>query len=169
MVSAHLYAEPALYGCGSSCASSGTTTLGAIRISYIRVLACRVIWGSIDGDLALGLGETERNPTTSEQSFRQHFRNDLLRKNFKFSCQNFWLWKVIVTKGPKTRHLSFLAFVLNHILHYVCFKILFTESKYFVSNWSYTRLVRTIKKVKKSNKMFKIFVSSYSYSSAIIT
>src|SRR6218665_2410499 len=64
-----------------------------------------------------------------------------------------------VTQGPKTRHLSFLAFLLKHILHCICFKILFTESKYLVSNYNYTRLLRTIKKVKKSNKMFKIFVS----------
>ena len=39
-----------------------------------------------------------------------------------------------VTQGLKTRHMSFLAFLFNHILHCVCFKILFTESKYLVSN-----------------------------------
>jgi len=61
-----------------------------------------------------------------------------------------------VTLGPQTRRLSFLGFLLNHILHCTCFKILFTGSKYLVSNWSYTRLSRTIKKVKKSNKKFKI-------------
>ena len=55
-----------------------------------------------------------------------------------------------VTQGPKTRCLSFLAFLLNYILHCISFKILFTESKYLVSNWSYTRLIRTIKKVKKN-------------------
>jgi len=47
--------------------------------------------------------------------------------------------------------------LLNHILHWICFKILFTYSKYLVYNWGYTRLIRTIKIVKKSNKKFKIF------------
>ena len=37
------------------------------------------------------------------------------------------LYNVIinVTQGPKTRHLSFLTFLLNHILHCICFIILF--------------------------------------------
>jgi len=62
-----------------------------------------------------------------------------------------------VTQGSKTRRLSFLAFILHCILHSMCFRILFTESKYLVSNWSYTRLIRRIKKVKKSIKRFMIF------------
>jgi len=51
-----------------------------------------------------------------------------------------------------------LAFLLNHILHYTCFKILFTVSKYLVTNWSYTHLIRALKKAKKSNKKFNIFL-----------
>ena len=50
-----------------------------------------------------------------------------------------------------------LAFLWNHILHCICFKILFTVSKYLVSNWSYTRLIGRMKKVKKLNKKFQIF------------
>ena len=65
--------------------------------------------------------------------------------------------ELYVTQGPKTSRLSFSAFLLNHILHCFCFKILFTESKYLVSNWSYTHLIRAVKKVKKLNKKFKIF------------
>jgi len=66
-----------------------------------------------------------------------------------------------VTQGPKSRRLSFLASLFNHILHCIGFKILFTEWKYHVSNWSYSRLIRTIKKVKKWNKKFKIFLSHH--------
>src|SRR6218665_789140 len=54
--------------------------------------------------------------------------------------------------------MSFLAFLFNDILHCICFKIHFTESKYLVSNRSYTRLIRAIKKVKKSNKKLIICV-----------
>jgi len=61
------------------------------------------------------------------------------------------------TQGLKTRHLSFLAFLFNHVLLCICFKIHFTVSKHLVSIWRYTRLIRTINKVKKSNKKFKIF------------
>ena len=51
-----------------------------------------------------------------------------------------------------------LAFLFNHILHCICFKMLLTGSKYLVSNRGYIRLIRTIKKVKKLNrKKFKIF------------
>jgi len=48
------------------------------------------------------------------------------------------LWTWFVTQGPKILCLSFLAFSFSHILHCICFKILFTEPKYLVSNWSYT-------------------------------
>src|SRR6218665_2719126 len=50
------------------------------------------------------------------------------------------------------------AYVFGHILHCICFKMHFTESKYFVCNRSRTCLIRTIKKVKNSNKKFKIFL-----------
>jgi len=63
----------------------------------------------------------------------------------------------ICDAGAQTRLLSFLAFLLNHILHWISIKILVTVSKYLVSNWSYTHLIRTIKKVEKSDKMFKAF------------
>ena len=52
----------------------------------------------------------------------------------------------------------FGGFFFSHILHCICFKMHFTESKYLVSNWSYTCLIRTIKKVKNLNKKFKIFL-----------
>src|SRR6218665_2760617 len=42
-----------------------------------------------------------------------------LSRMLPFSC---------VTQGPKTRRLSFSAFLFNHILHCICFKILFTVS-----------------------------------------
>ena len=61
-----------------------------------------------------------------------------------------------MTQGLITHHLSVLAFLFNHILHCICFKILVTESKYLVFNWRYTHLIRA-KKVKKLNKKFKIF------------
>ena len=59
---------------------------------------------------------------------------------------------------PYVTHVAcrFLAFLWNYILHCICFKILFTVSTCLLSNWSYTRLIRTVKKVKKSNKRFKI-------------
>jgi len=63
----------------------------------------------------------------------------------------------ICDTGAKTCCLSFLAFLFYHILLCICFKIPFTESKCLVSNWSCTRLIRTTKKVNKSNKTFKIF------------
>jgi len=62
-----------------------------------------------------------------------------------------------VTQGPKARPLSFLAFLFNNIPHCICFKILFTESNYLVSNRGYTRWIRTLKKVKKLNRNFNIF------------
>src|SRR6218665_1609017 len=46
--------------------------------------------------------------------------------------------RTIVKQGPKPRRMSLLTFLLNHILHSICIKILFTESKYFVSNWLYS-------------------------------
>ena len=67
---------------------------------------------------------------------------------------------IYVTQGPKIRRLSFLAFLFYHILHCICFKIPFTESKYLVSNWSYTSLIRTIKKVKNRIKSLRFFMSS---------
>jgi len=59
----------------------------------------------------------------------------------------------------RAQNLSFIifGFLLNHILHCICFKIHFTVSEYLVSNWSYTHLIRTFKKVKKLNKKFNIF------------
>ena len=49
---------------------------------------------------------------------------------------------VYVTQGPKTRCLSFSAFLLNFIiLHCICLKILFILSRYLVSNWNYTHLI----------------------------
>jgi len=60
-------------------------------------------------------------------------------------------------RGPKPVVCRFLLFLLNHNLHCICFKVLFTVSKYLVSNWSYTRLIGTMKKVKKLNKKFQIF------------
>ena len=78
-----------------------------------------------------------------------------------FVFHSFWFHDhctyIHTCTGLKTCHMSFLAFVFNHILHCMYFKILFTESKYLVSNWGYTRLIRTIKKVKESNKNVKIF------------
>ena len=62
-----------------------------------------------------------------------------------------------MTQGLKTHHLLILAFLLNHILHCICFEILFTESKYLVSKWSYIPSLRAIRKVKKLNKKFQIF------------
>ena len=62
-----------------------------------------------------------------------------------------------MTQGPKTRRLSFFAFLFYHILHWISFKIPFTDSNYLVSNWSYTHLIRTIKKFRKSKKNFKNF------------
>ena len=62
-----------------------------------------------------------------------------------------------MTQGLKTHRMLFLAVLLNHILHCICFKILSTVSKYLVSNRGYSRLIRTIEKWKKSNKKFKTF------------
>ena len=44
--------------------------------------------------------------------------------------------------------MSFLALLFIHILRCIWLKILFTESKYLVSDWGYTCLMKTIKKVK---------------------
>jgi len=69
----------------------------------------------------------------------------------------------IVTQRLKTRHLSFLAFLLNHILHCICFKILLQDQTILLL----THLIRTIKKSKKwieslrySGPDFSFFVSS---------
>ena len=42
--------------------------------------------------------------------------------------------KIICDTGPKTSRLSFSDFLLNHSLHCICFIILFTVSRYLVSN-----------------------------------
>ena len=63
-------------------------------------------------------------------------RNDL---------KNWNMWH----RGPKPVACRFWLFLLNHIPHCIGFKILFTVSKYLVSNWSYTHLIRTLKEVKK--------------------
>src|SRR6218665_193321 len=49
-------------------------------------------------------------------------------------------------------------YVFGHILHCICFKMHYTESKYLVCNQGRICLIRTIKKVKNSNKKFKIFL-----------
>jgi len=43
-----------------------------------------------------------------------------------------------------SQNLSFVlfGFLLNHILHCSCFKILFTVSKYLVSNWNYSEIIQ---------------------------
>src|SRR6218665_2141375 len=61
------------------------------------------------------------------------------------------------TRAQKPVACHFWLFLFNHILHCSCFKIHFTERKYLASSGSYTRLNRTIKKVKKSIKKFMIF------------
>jgi len=48
------------------------------------------------------------------------------------------------------------------IIHCICFKIPFTVSKYLVSNWSYTRLIRTVKKWYNWIKSSWFFMSSQS-------
>jgi len=61
--------------------------------------------------------------------------------------------------GPKTRRLLFLAFYWIIFYNESASKYLFQYriSKYLVSNWSYTRLIRTIKKGQKSDKKCKTF------------
>ena len=45
------------------------------------------------------------------------------------------------TRGDlKTRQMSLPAFLFSYILQCICFKILLTESRYFISNWNYPRL-----------------------------
>src|SRR6218665_1577406 len=39
-----------------------------------------------------------------------------------------------VTQRLKTCHVSFWAFLFSHVLHWICFKILSTESTYLASN-----------------------------------
>ena len=67
------------------------------------------------------------------------------------------MWHHIIMwhRGPKPFTCRFLLFLLNHILHCICFKILFWEWKCLVSNWSYTRLMRTIKKWKNRIKSLR--------------
>ena len=61
--------------------------------------------------------------------------------------------------NTEAKNPSLVACLFSHILHWICFKILFTESKYLVSNWSYkTRLIWTIKKVKKWLKSLWFFI-----------
>src|SRR6218665_1092826 len=64
--------------------------------------------------------------------------------------------KTICGTGAQTRHWSFFAFLLNHILHCISFQILFTVSKYLVSNRSYARFIGTMKKRKNLNTKFQI-------------
>ena len=51
---------------------------------------------------------------------------------------------------PVTCH--FWLVLLNPILHCICFKMHFTESKYLTYKWSYTRLIRTLNKGKNCIK-----------------
>jgi len=97
------------------------------------------------------------------------FTKPLIKYNFSstlswslWGAVNFWVFicdinSSYVTQGSKTHRMSFWDFLFNHILHCIGLKILFTESEYLASNWSYTRLIRTFKKVKKSIKKFMIF------------
>jgi len=55
----------------------------------------------------------------------------------------------------------FWLFLFYHILHCICFKIPFSESKYLVSNWSYILVwVEKWKKWKNLVKSLRFFVSS---------
>jgi len=45
------------------------------------------------------------------------------------------------------------------ILHWISFKILFTQSQYNFSNWSYTRLISSHNKWQKWIRTFRIFMS----------
>jgi len=63
----------------------------------------------------------------------------------------YYMWH----RGSKPVTCRFLLFLKNHILHCICFKILFTESKYLVSKWSYTSLIITIKKWKNRIKSLR--------------
>ena len=66
----------------------------------------------------------------------------------------------IYDTGAQNPSLVVFGFLLNHLLHCICFKMLFTVTKYLVSNRSYTCLIRAIQKMKISNKSFRCFVSS---------
>jgi len=72
----------------------------------------------------------------------------------KVYCLSIHVFNICDTGTQKP---SFLAILFNRILRCICFKIIFTEWKYLAYNWSYIRLIRTIKKVKKSIKEFIIF------------
>jgi len=69
------------------------------------------------------------------------------RCTFKCWWRSFQMFsKETTTKSDTAAQnltLVIFGFLLNYILCCICFKILFTGSKYFVSNWSYTHLIRT--------------------------
>jgi len=74
-----------------------------------------------------------------------------------FYITYIWYYHICDTVARNPSLVFFGFFILSYItLHLL--QIPFTESKYVVSNWSYTRLIRIIKKVKRLNKKFKFFL-----------
>jgi len=61
------------------------------------------------------------------------------RIRFSISSSVAYIQYKLWHRGPKPVACRFWLFLFNHILHCICL-IRFTESKYLVSNWSYTRL-----------------------------
>jgi len=85
-------------------------------------------------------------------------------KTYWFHCKHgacklhhHYLWH----RGSKPVACRFWLFLSDHILHCICFKILFTESKYLVSNWSVILVwLEQSKKWKISNKKVKMFCAN---------
>jgi len=81
--------------------------------------------------LQLEMDQTETRQHSNHgqlQTKKFHGNNITNYKDRFYTSSNSYqaTWRTFVTQGPKTRRLSFLACLLNHILHCICFKIIFT-------------------------------------------
>jgi len=96
---------------------------------------------------AKGVFNQRTQQLMSLQSVEIHLKTNAAFNSVALNCNV----NTFVTQGLTACHMSFLAFLFYHILYCICFKILFTESKYLVSNWGYTHLIsRTIQNFLKS-------------------
>src|SRR6218665_1648029 len=73
---------------------------------------------------------TATDDVMSLQSVDIHLKTNAAFNSVALNCNV----NTFVTQGLTACHMLFLAFLFYHILYCICFKILFTESKYLVSN-----------------------------------
>jgi len=94
-----------------------------------------------------------------------------MHSNFSLALptQKNWLATTCDTGAQNPSLVVFGFFLFGQILHWICIKIHFTESKciYLVPNWSYTCLIRTIKKAKNWNRRIGKWIIIFFHQNAV--